>query len=48
MTMLQAQGLRVLLRGFEVGRTLRTSLAILIAVGAARARLPTASGTALD
>jgi putative peptidoglycan lipid II flippase len=31
MTMLQAQGLRVLLRGFEVGRTLRTALAILLA-----------------
>jgi putative peptidoglycan lipid II flippase len=31
MTALQAQGLRVLLRGFEVGRTLRTAGAILIA-----------------
>jgi putative peptidoglycan lipid II flippase len=31
MTILQAQGLRVLLRGFEVGRTLRAALAIVIA-----------------
>jgi putative peptidoglycan lipid II flippase len=31
MTMLQTQGLRVLLRGFEVRRSLRTSLAIVIA-----------------
>jgi putative peptidoglycan lipid II flippase len=31
MPALQAQGLRVLLRGFEVGRSLRTAGAILIA-----------------